>query len=79
MRPNDFRPEVQARRAAYARDPEHQRRRSMWMAARGRKRALITMWNNENARGIPGAELDFPAWLALRRSQGASDYLGKAL
>ncbi len=57
---HNSRPEIQARKAMHARDPEYQRRKQMWRESRGLKREKVTHWNQMWAlAGYPDGFPDF--------------------
>jgi hypothetical protein len=60
------RPEIQARRMAAQQDPEWQRRRTIYLAAKGLiQKQQVANWNADwNIAGRPADFPDFPEWLA---------------
>lgn len=66
MRSHDFRPEIQARKQADARNPEVQRRREIYRKARGDKKRRVANWNVAwNVCGRPADFPEFDAWDAM--------------
>ncbi len=80
---HNSRPEIQARKAMYARSPEHCRRKAMYRAARGLKKEKVAHWNHMWAlAGYPDEFPDFDAfwqshpealaWIERRKEAQAS-------